>query len=371
MESIINLHPGPASALVIPVLPQFNLTRPGGRIRLSQRVAEASNNEATSPKLPDYRRLRREPPLLFDEREATPANPTRCPSRRSSEGEISSEEEVESPIQPPAKIQPLDFEQDPEIMLRFPTPCDEYSPAPSPPPAAAPTAFDRSSVGSAIPTKSKMQFAYPPVPRTPPPGHAEDGAERSFSPGDCWLRKMLSDLERNRKELCDDLEEAKKEAGDALVEVTKADLASKKEVAETQDFIKRLQAVVGTDFIKDLIEGTDHDEKKGDPGDAEDPVDTDGEDQLEGEMRSQGNGQDHPEDAGQDQSEGDDDSEDQPEGDLEGQLDGDSESLSSEDSTHHEANEEGDREGGDHENEPISPRVLAQAPFGEHGQNTT
>ena len=280
LQRIVDMQDGPPETPAIPVLPRFTINRVDGRVQLS--LSETSPSEGTLEnteeplELPAYRRLRRDPvPPVGDEGDI----PRKVPL-----SSTSSKEESFSPIapaSPPQRSLP-EFELDPEIMLRFPTPCDTFSPSPSPPLADRP--LGRLSVESTAIPKPKMKFVYPPIPRTPPPGQCDDpeGAERAFSPGDCWLRKMLYDLERDRKQLCDDLEDAKHEVSEALTEVTKAELACKQEIKETQGFVKQLQKVVGPDFLQSLIASIEEEDKEENP-DEDHPDEDDGEAEDGGE----------------------------------------------------------------------------------------
>ena len=93
---------------------------------------------------------------------------------------------------------------------------------------------------------------------------------------------MLYDLERDRKQLCDDLEDAKHEVSEALTEVTKAELACKQEIKETQGFVKQLQKVVGPDFLQSLIASIEEEDKEENP-DEDHPDEDDGEAEDGGE----------------------------------------------------------------------------------------
>jgi len=267
LQRIVDIQDGSAETPAIPVLPRFTINRVDGRVQLS--LPETPPSESTPEnieepfELPAYRRLRRDLALpVGDEGDISPLPLT------PSEGEESFPPVAPVPS-PPQRSLP-EFEPDPEIMLRFPTPCDIFSPPPSPLPADKP--LDRISVESTFVPKPKMKFVYPPVPRTPPPGRGDDaeGAKRAFSPGDCWLRKMLHDLERDRKQLCEDLEDAKHEVSEALTEVTKAELACKQEIKETQGFVKQLQKVVGPDFLQSLIASIDEEDKEENPDEDDD-----------------------------------------------------------------------------------------------------
>lgn len=264
LERLCQLHPG--TAPVIPILPHFTFDRlKGDRILLTRRTSATGPGEpvtsssmrplpATQLDLSQNKLSLYQPRYIevqtteFD----TTAEPLR-PSKSPSGHETPLREE---PNLGKKKRQrgPLDIGHDLEVVARFPSPSDSYTPGPSPPPFRSPRSTRSSQHSTAPLPKRKMQFVYPPIPR-PSPGHRTnaEGPVRAFSPGDSWLHKMYVDLERGRTELLGDLEEAKREVREALDEVTRADLAMKREVAEMKEFIAWLEKVVSTEWTNSII----------------------------------------------------------------------------------------------------------------------
>ncbi|RDB21807.1 hypothetical protein Hypma_011014 [Hypsizygus marmoreus] len=161
-------------------------------------------------------------------------------------------------------------------VVRFRTPSDTYSPRPSPP--CSPGGEYLSNVSSPPPApKPRMEFVFPPIPRAHKRPHDEiDVGPRAFSPGPCWLEKMLHDLEKGRKEVVNDLEEAKREVREALEDVKRADVALKSEAKEMKDLLDWLRDVIGKEMVTDIIEeagrraeGGASDEEGADGGDSD------------------------------------------------------------------------------------------------------
>jgi hypothetical protein len=158
------------------------------------------------------------------------------------EGHASPTEETASPIIP-EELYPT---------RRLATPSDTYSSGPSREPSPAPHS-PRSDASGVSPSKPRIEFVYPPRPRSRVNGLQDEDEAREFSPGPPWLEKMVVDLQRGRKELLKSLGETKKDAQDALYDLTTTRALLDKEQVAFKACVDGLRCILGDKLVEDLF----------------------------------------------------------------------------------------------------------------------
>ncbi|KAF8063416.1 hypothetical protein FPV67DRAFT_242324 [Lyophyllum atratum] len=292
LETICQLHPG--STASIPILPHLTFERiNGGKIRFIERdTGVETSHPATAqvnkgPPLPEYRRLVRHSRIALAMVEAeTRKPPSPGPELISSEDSPPPETPTDAAPLPPnasAPKDPFNMEHKHEIIMRFPTPIDEYEP--SPPRRPRGSGSDDDSAASSLPAfppKPRMKFVYPPIPRSP--ADREQDYVRAFSPGESWVEKMYADMVRGRRDVNNDLEEVKREVKDALEEVLRADVEFKGEMQSTQEFITYLKQIASAEWTDEILKRASRTAEEGsDASDVDPPGDDEGGDDSGGE----------------------------------------------------------------------------------------
>ncbi|KAF5375886.1 hypothetical protein D9615_008208 [Tricholomella constricta] len=292
LEEICKLRPSPTPSIPVPSHLTFEYNN--GKIRFTGRVAATPVAAPTRPPVPKNRQLYRHSERLqaiweMEQRDA-PA-PESEPSSR--EGTPLFVKPIEDTL--PSAQQEQEEADDPykmiDVVERFPTPIDEFSPPPPRRPRGTGSPDSAADSSLAIPPKSRMKFVFPPIPRSP--HYSELVVPRAFSPGDTWVEKMYVDFVRGRKDVNNDLEEVKREVKEAMVEVIQAEMEVKVEVELMKDFISDLTQIVGTEWMREIMEEVERIVKEGSDYElSEDDPEDEGDDDEGGKGGNGGGGDD-------------------------------------------------------------------------------